>query len=125
MVALTCDWSAEPDEARSRPVPLRLLYLTIAQVFGWLQLLSRSQASKDAEILVLRHELAVLPARSPGQGSTGPTGRSWPRWPGCCPPGCATIAWSRRVRRSTRQPAGHLLAAFLRAQANGLLACDF
>jgi hypothetical protein len=41
-------------------VPIRLLYLTIAQVFGWLQLLSRGQASKDAEILVLRHELAVL-----------------------------------------------------------------
>ncbi|MGP8001141.1 MAG: integrase core domain-containing protein [Streptosporangiaceae bacterium] len=41
-------------------MPIRLLYLTIAQVFGWLQLLSRGQASKDAEILVLRHELAVL-----------------------------------------------------------------
>ena len=40
-------------------MPIRLLYLTIAQVFGWLQLLSRGQASKDAEILVLRHELAV------------------------------------------------------------------
>ena len=37
----------------------------IAQVFGWLHLLSRGQASKDAEILVLHHELAdenaVLP----------------------------------------------------------------
>jgi hypothetical protein len=41
-------------------VPIRLLYLTIIWVFGWLQLLSRGQASKDAEILVLRHELAVL-----------------------------------------------------------------
>src|SRR5712691_12575952 len=30
------------------------------QVFGWLLLLGRSQASKDAEILVLRHEVAVL-----------------------------------------------------------------
>ena len=41
-------------------MPIRLLYLTIIGVFGWLQLLSRGQASKDAEILVLRHELAVL-----------------------------------------------------------------
>ena len=30
------------------------------QVFGWLVLLGRSEASKDAEITVLRHEVAVL-----------------------------------------------------------------
>jgi putative transposase len=30
------------------------------RVFGWLVLLGRSQASKDAEILVLRHEVMVL-----------------------------------------------------------------
>ena len=29
-------------------------------VFGWLVLLGRSQASKDAEIMVLRHEVTVL-----------------------------------------------------------------
>jgi putative transposase len=29
-------------------------------VFGWPVLLGRSQASRDAEILVLRHEVAVL-----------------------------------------------------------------
>jgi len=41
-------------------VPIRVLYLTIIRIFGWLQLLSRGQASKDAEILILRHEVAVL-----------------------------------------------------------------
>ena len=39
---------------------VRLVYVVMVRVFGWLILLGRSDGAKDVEILVLRHEVAVL-----------------------------------------------------------------
>jgi putative transposase len=60
-------------------VSIRLLYLIFIRLGGWLVLVGRSTASKDIELLVLRHEVAVLCRASPGPGWTGPTARSSPR----------------------------------------------
>ena len=41
-------------------VALGLIYLMLVRVLSWLALLARSDTAKDAEILTLRHEVAVL-----------------------------------------------------------------
>jgi len=44
---------------------LRLLYLIFVQLCSWLVLLGRSPAFKNTELLVLRHEVAVLRRSNP------------------------------------------------------------
>jgi hypothetical protein len=41
-------------------VLIRFVYLFVVRMPGWLVLLAGSDAAKDVEILVLRHEVAVL-----------------------------------------------------------------
>ena len=51
---------------------LRFAYLAVLRVFSWLALLARSDRAKDAEILLLRHQVAVL------QRQAGTPKLSWP-----------------------------------------------
>ena len=44
---------------------LGLAYLMLVRVLSWLALLARSDTAKDAEILTLRHEVAVLRRTNP------------------------------------------------------------
>lgn len=107
----------------------------MVRVFGWLVLLGRSQASKDAEILVLRHEVMVLRRQvaqpSPDWADRAILAALARQLPAALRLGHriseATVRRIVRARRYRPAPrgAGTSWRTFLRAQAEGLLACDF
>jgi putative transposase len=57
-------------------VTTRLLYLIFTRLLAWLELLARTSASKDAEMLVLRQEVAVLRRSNPKPPLNGTTEHS-------------------------------------------------
>jgi putative transposase len=65
-------------------VPLRFAYLAVLRVFGWLAPLARSGRAKDAWILILRHQLAVLQRQVKTSRVSWADGVVLARWPGCC-----------------------------------------
>jgi putative transposase len=88
-------------------VPLKIVYVLTCRILGLVVLMFRGDRAKDAELLVLRHENAVL-RRQAGRVRYEPADRVWfapvarlvprRRWAEVfpiCP--AALLAWHRRL----------------------------
>jgi hypothetical protein len=105
-----------PARDRHDPPALQLIYLVFSKLVSWLVLRTRSDTAKEIEILVLRHQLAVLRRRTPRPRISWPdralmaallrllpTGRRL----GFLVTSSTILRWHRRLvsRRWTPQPA--------------------
>jgi hypothetical protein len=61
-------------------VLLKIVCLLMRWLFGLTVLVFREDEAKDAELLVLRHENAVLRRHAGRGGTSQPTGPGLPRW---------------------------------------------
>ena len=91
-------------------VLLKIVYLLVRRILGLAVLVSRTDLAKDAELLVLRHENAVL-RRHAGRVRYGPADQVWlaalarfiprRRWAAIFPSTPATLlAWHRKLAAS-------------------------
>ena len=80
-------------------VSLRLLYLIFQQVLGLVLLLGRTSSTKDVELLVLRHEVAVLRRTNPRPRLDWADRAVFAALdPAAAHEHCVAIAWSPRTR---------------------------
>jgi hypothetical protein len=71
----------------------KLAYLTLCRSIQLLALLAHGEATKDLEILVLRHQLMVLRRQTHVPGSSPATAPCSPRSAGHCPEPAGRASW--------------------------------
>jgi len=86
---------------------LGLVYQALVRVLSWLALLARSDTAKDVEILVLRHEVAVLRRTNPRPALTWPDRAMLSALSRLLPTLCVPITLSQRLTRAFATTRAH------------------